>query len=144
MSWIIEGGKSYNVSVKPNGDKFYYLNNKLHRELGPAIELKESGSKAWYFQGEKVACSSQKEFEKVIGLKKEAAVEKWFDIRTEALIPATIYYKVQAKSAEEAASKIKNATPKNIQYKPAGKREKKLIVYDAGTTTVRLTKNLSG
>ena len=36
---IIENGKWLTLSIKPNGDKFYYYNNQLHREKGPAIEL---------------------------------------------------------------------------------------------------------
>ena len=37
----------YTVKVWPNGDKYWCLNGKLHREDGPAIEW-YSGSKAWY------------------------------------------------------------------------------------------------
>jgi len=35
-----------------NGDKQWYLNGKLHREDGPAVEW-TSGSKSWYLNGEK-------------------------------------------------------------------------------------------
>lgn len=37
----------YNVKVHENGDKEWYLNGKLHREGGPAIEW-ASGSKEWW------------------------------------------------------------------------------------------------
>jgi len=37
----------YTVKVHPNGDKFWYVNDKLHREDGPAIELL-NGDKYWY------------------------------------------------------------------------------------------------
>ena len=40
----------YTVKVKDNGDKFWYLNDKLHREDGPAGEYAD-GSKAWYLNG---------------------------------------------------------------------------------------------
>ena len=33
-----------------NGDKSWYLNNKLHREDGPAVEY-DNGSKHWYLNG---------------------------------------------------------------------------------------------
>ena len=36
----------YTVKVYDNGDKFWYLNGKLHREDGPAIEC-TSGDKSW-------------------------------------------------------------------------------------------------
>jgi hypothetical protein len=40
----------YEVKVHTNGDKFWYLNDKLHREDGPAIEYSD-GDKAWYLNG---------------------------------------------------------------------------------------------
>jgi hypothetical protein len=42
--------KTYKVEVYPNGDKFWYLNGKCHREDGPAIENAD-GSKCWYLNG---------------------------------------------------------------------------------------------
>lgn len=35
----------------PNGDKSWYLNDKLHRMGGPAIEYAD-GSKGWFVNGE--------------------------------------------------------------------------------------------
>jgi len=40
----------YTVKVFPNGDRFWYLNGKLHREDGPAVEYAD-GSKYWYLNG---------------------------------------------------------------------------------------------
>ena len=40
----------YTVKVYDNGDKKWYLNGKLHREDGPAIEW-AGGSKSWYLNG---------------------------------------------------------------------------------------------
>ena len=40
----------YTVKVYPNGDKFWWLNGKLHREDGPAYEG-ASGNKSWYLNG---------------------------------------------------------------------------------------------
>ncbi len=37
----------YTVKVYYDGDKSWYLNDKLHREDGPAIEY-ANGHKAWY------------------------------------------------------------------------------------------------
>ena len=36
----------------PDGTKYWYLNDKLHREDGPAIEWSD-GYKAWYLNGER-------------------------------------------------------------------------------------------
>ena len=43
----------YTVKVDANGYKGWYLNDKLHREDGPAIEY-VSGDKWWYLNGEEV------------------------------------------------------------------------------------------
>ena len=45
-----EDGPAYESA---NGDKFWYLNDKLHREDGPAIEW-ANGDKEWYLNDEKV------------------------------------------------------------------------------------------
>ena len=41
----------YTVRVYDDGSKSWYLNGKLHREDGPAIEWAD-GSKYWYLNGE--------------------------------------------------------------------------------------------
>ncbi len=47
------------------GDKFWYQDNELHRLDGPAVEI-EGGHKAFYFQGKQVHVFSQEEFDKAI------------------------------------------------------------------------------
>ena len=42
----------YTVKVYPNGDKSWWLNDKLHREDGPAIEVCY-GNKCWYLNGKR-------------------------------------------------------------------------------------------
>ena len=39
--------KTYTVKVSNNGTKYWYLNDKLHREDGPAVEDAD-GTKHWY------------------------------------------------------------------------------------------------
>jgi hypothetical protein len=43
----------YEVIVQDDGDKEWYLNGKLHREDGPAVEY-SSGTKVWYLNGFRV------------------------------------------------------------------------------------------
>ena len=43
----------YTVRVYDNGDKWWYLNGKRHREDGPAFEGAD-GSKYWYLNGEQL------------------------------------------------------------------------------------------
>jgi hypothetical protein len=38
------------LSINRNGTKLYYLNNKLHREDGPAVTYPD-GAKEWYIEG---------------------------------------------------------------------------------------------
>jgi hypothetical protein len=42
----------YTVKVYSNGSKFWYLNDKLHREDGPAFEGSD-GTKSWYLNGKR-------------------------------------------------------------------------------------------
>ena len=42
----------YTVEVYDNGEKYWYLNDNLHREDGPAYEGSE-GSKHWYLNGKR-------------------------------------------------------------------------------------------
>ena len=42
--------KGYEYIVNANGDKWWYLNGKCHRENGPAIEG-ANGDKFWYLNG---------------------------------------------------------------------------------------------
>jgi hypothetical protein len=44
--------KIYTVEVYDNGDKYWYLNGKIHREDGPACEYAD-GNKAWYRDGKR-------------------------------------------------------------------------------------------
>ena len=39
--------KTYTVKVYNNGSKIWYLNGKLHREDGPAVEY-DNGDKIWF------------------------------------------------------------------------------------------------
>ena len=46
--------KTYEVRAYTDGYKEWYLNGKLHREDGPAIEY-PSGYKAWYLNDKRVS-----------------------------------------------------------------------------------------
>ena len=43
----------YKVKVTDAGSKFWYLNDKRHREDGPACEY-TNGDKSWYLNGEEL------------------------------------------------------------------------------------------
>jgi hypothetical protein len=138
---VSEGGKNYSVSERENG-RFWYLNNKLHRELGPAIE--NIGGGVWYYEGVKMPCHSQKEFEQLISLKKQAAALQWFDVKIDSVVQCVQTYRVQATTPEEALTKTKTAQARSTQYKLHTKKNTKATITNAGTTLVRLIKNLIG
>ena len=54
-----------------NGDQFYYQYGKLHREDGPAYicVCMEPNIIKWYWEGTRIKCTSQQEFEQLIKLK---------------------------------------------------------------------------
>lgn len=136
---INEGGKQYIVSVKENGDKFWYLNNQLHRELGPAIEL-HNGSKAWYLKG--IKYPNEAIHKQNVEIQKTASAQQYFDVKVECLVPAVVTFRVLAKSAEEAATLTKGKTPTNIQHKWHGRKDLIISVYDAGSNMMRFIKRL--
>ena len=60
--------KEYTVKVYTNGTKYWFLNDKQHREDGPAIEF-ANGTKYWYLNGIELKCTTQQEFLHLLKLK---------------------------------------------------------------------------
>ena len=52
----------------PNGDKCWYKEGLLHRNDGPAVEYAD-GDKRWFLYNELIKVSSQEEFDKLLKLK---------------------------------------------------------------------------
>ena len=78
-------------------------------------------------------------------MEKEKNKEKtWFDIKIEAIVPATISYRILAEDAQQASLLIKNMKPNSVVYRLNGRKELKLTVYDAGCTMIRFIQNLFG
>ena len=76
--------------------------------------------------------------------KKEIKDKKYYDVRIECLLPATLTYRVLAEDAEQAASMIKSLQPNQVKHKLIGRKELKVLVYDSGSTIIRYVKNLFG
>ncbi len=68
--------KVYRVEVDDNGDKRWFLNNELHREDGPAIELAD-GTKMWWLNNELL---TKTEWRKQIQKIKSPCVDKVVEI----------------------------------------------------------------
>jgi hypothetical protein len=65
ISKLSSGGELHEY---PNGDKWWFLNGKLHRENGPAVEW-INAYKEWCINGELLPCTTQKQFEQLMRLK---------------------------------------------------------------------------
>lgn len=78
--------------------------------------------------------------------KKEAQIpqKKYYDVKIETMLPATLTFRVLAEDAEQAVSLIKNMPPTGVQHKLIGRKDKKITVYDAGSTFIRLVKMITG
>jgi hypothetical protein len=70
--------------------------------------------------------------------------KKYFDVKVECMLPATLTYRVLAEDAEQASLIIKNISPNSVKHKLIGRKELKLTVYDAGSTMIRFIRNLIG
>jgi hypothetical protein len=51
-----------------NGSKFWYINDQQHREDGPAVEC-ANGNKYWYYHSKKLNCQTNEEFFRLLKLK---------------------------------------------------------------------------
>lgn len=70
--------------------------------------------------------------------------KKYYDVRIECMLPATLTYRVLAETPEQAADLIKNMSPIGVKHKLIGRKELKLTVLDAGSTMIRFIRNLIG
>ena len=68
IKWYDECGIVRKTVFTNNSGTFYYDENAFHHRLdGPAREW--PAGKEWYIHGERIFCSSQKEFERLLKLK---------------------------------------------------------------------------
>ena len=102
----------------------------------------------------------QKEAEKQTQLKKEAKAKEdrkkkeeaankpkpkyYYDVKVECMLPATLTYRIYAEDPQQAVEMIKGQSPTGVKHKLIGRKELKLSVYDAGSSMIRLIKNLLG
>lgn len=70
--------------------------------------------------------------------------KKYYDVKVEAMIPATLTFRVLAEDPQQAAELIRGASPRSVQHRLVGRKDLKLSVYDAGSTMLRWMKNLLG
>ncbi len=72
-------------------------------------------------------------------IKKQKIIQKvWYDVKVECMLPAVLTYKVFAENPEQASVMIKHMAPNSIKHKLIGRKNIKLLVYDAGCSMLRL------
>lgn len=80
----------------------------------------------------------------IMGKEIKQIVKKYFDVKVEVMLPATLTYRVLAEDAQQAATMIKGMNPTAVKHKLIGRKEIKLTVYDSGSSMIRFIKNLLG
>lgn len=66
----------------------------------------------------------------------------YYDVKVECMLPATVTYRILAETPEKAAEMIKGMSPTSVKHKLIGRKELKLMVYDAGSNFIKLIKNI--
>lgn len=74
----------------------------------------------------------------------EKKVQKYYDVKVEAMVPAIITYSILAENEEEAMEKYeKNNLPIfEIKYELVRRKENVASVYDKGTINLRMKKKV--
>jgi hypothetical protein len=75
---------------------------------------------------------------------KDPVQKKYFDVRVECTLPAVLSYRVLAEDPQQAITMIKNLQPNSIRHRLLGRKDIKILVYDAGGSVIRLIKHLLG
>lgn len=96
---------------------------------------------------------AKKKAEAAAKLKKEAEAKKkalepkpkfYYDVKVECMLPATLTYRVLAEDAQQAFDMIKGLQPNSVKHRLIGRKELKVMVYDAGSTMIKWMRNLLG
>jgi len=68
--------------------------------------------------------------------------KKYYDVRIECMVPATLTYRVFAENFDEAIELTKRQQPIHYKYKVTEKKDIKISIYDAGTSLIKFVKNM--
>lgn len=68
--------------------------------------------------------------------------KKYFDVKVECTIPATLVYRIKAHSAQEASEMINYIQPNEIKYKLQKKKMLKILVFESGSVILKFIKNI--
>jgi hypothetical protein len=71
-------------------------------------------------------------------------IKQYYDVKMDVMLPATLTWRVLAETPHDAALMIKGLSPTSVKHRLIGRKELKLMVYDAGSCVMRLMKRLVG
>jgi len=77
---------------------------------------------------------NQKELKKLA----EPKPKYYFDVKIECMLPATLTYRVLAEDPQQASTMLKNLAPIGVKYRLPGRKEIKMMIYDAGSSIIKL------
>lgn len=70
--------------------------------------------------------------------------KKYFTVKIETTLPATLTYNVLAETPEQALELTKNLQPNVVKHRLIGRRDTKVSVSDLGSCIIHFVKMLSG
>jgi len=69
-NFLPAGIHKFGTNIRKNDNiKYYFKHGKRHRLEGPAINYCDGAFMEWWFEGEKINCETQIEFERLIKLR---------------------------------------------------------------------------
>lgn len=74
--------------------------------------------------------------------KKLPPIKYYYDVKVETMLPATLMWRVLAETPEQAVDLIKGQQPTGVKHRLIGRKDFKLMVYEAGSTLIKLVRNL--
>ena len=75
--------------------------------------------------------------------KQEPKLKYYYDVKVETFLPATLTWRVLAEDPQQAADMIKTMQPTGVKHRLLGRKDIKLLVYEAGSNMIKFFKNLS-
>lgn len=73
---------------------------------------------------------------------KKPVVLKYYDVKVEAMVPASMVFRILAASPEEALKMVKGKSPNSISYIIAKRKELKIFIYESGSSIIKFMKRV--
>jgi hypothetical protein len=124
-------------------DRIRFTKEQVEGAFNKGLEQAEEQAQ----EAEKQRLKAEAKAKKDAELKKKAALPPpkfYYDVKVECMLPAALTYRVYAETPQQAAEMIRGLTPTTVKHRLIGRKEIKLIVYDAGCTMMKFVKNLFG